>query len=218
VAVGAGLLLFLLFRISFLLYGVETGGTVAGKHTGADDDGPTFTLAYRYVFDGLPYDASEQVDESLYRAREPGDRIVIIVHALLPAWGSRIRENTEGWSLWMLALFALFWNGIVGIFVAVLYAAPWRERLLLRTGEAVEGIVLRKEEDTGGDSTTWSVEYEFMPVPSADTRTAGPVTGKMNVERADYLAVAPGDRVVVVYDRFRPGRNVVYTWGGYELS
>lgn len=71
---------------------------------------------------------------------------------ILPAWGSNIRENTEGWSLWMLALFALFWNG----------------------------IVLRKEEDTGGDSTTW--------------------------------------HVVVVYDRFRPRRNVVYAWSGYELA
>jgi hypothetical protein len=87
----------------------------------------------------------------------------------------------------------------------------------VQTGEAVEGVITRTEEDAGGDSTTWTVYYEFIPAISAAMIAAGPMQGRMNVGREEYAAARAGDRVVILYDPRRPVRNCVYAYAPFVI-
>jgi hypothetical protein len=215
--VGVGALGYALFLTSFLLFGETTEGVITAKETGSDDDGPVYRLLYTYRYNGEEYSAEDRVDHDLFRVKEPGDHITVRIHSLVPGFSARLEGNTEGWSIAMTWVFALFWNAVLSAFIWFLWILPWFQRRLVQTGEAVEGVITRKEEDTGGDSTTWAVHYEFTPAMSAAMTAAGPLRGRMNVGKEEYAVAQTGERVVILYDPLHPSRNCVYRYAPYDI-
>jgi hypothetical protein len=109
-------------------------------------------------------------------------------------------------------LFALFWNGVVAIFLRLLWYIPWRNRELLRRGVAAPGRVLRKftRENKG---THYFLEYEYTL--AGGTRREG----SMQVStQALWDALAEGQSVTVLHSNRGPTPSVVYEASDYEWA
>jgi hypothetical protein len=97
---------------------------------------------------------------------------------------------------------AIFWNGVLSMFLYVLWVVPIRQHWLARHGEATLGTITGKVVHRG-KSTTYTVSYQF-DVDGKDYR------GKCDVDSAAYDLAREGMPVTVLYDPSRPKRSLPY--------
>ncbi len=106
---------------------------------------------------------------------------------------------------------ALLWNGIVFIFVYLLWIAPWREKRLYRWGTPVPGRIFGKH-TTRGKTTSYYLDYEFVQ-PGFGLRKK-----KQGVTSERYYAAREGEMVTVLCYPNRKGPTVVYEYGDFECG
>jgi hypothetical protein len=111
---------------------------------------------------------------------------------------------------------ALFWNGILSVFLWTLYVRPWRGRMLVRNGTPVVGIVRSWAPQPGKGGPAYRLTYEYAAADSSGL--AEPRSGKMTTRRKEAADYLPGRLVTIVYDPRKPARSVIYELADYRVA
>jgi hypothetical protein len=109
-------------------------------------------------------------------------------------------------------LFALFWNGVLSIFLHRLWFVPWRNRELLRRGVAAPGRVLRKF-TREGKGVRYFLEYEFTMAGGTRREETMEVSS-----HAIWDALAEGQAITVFHSNRGPTPSVVYEASDHEWA
>lgn len=215
--IGIGILAYTLFLATLVFFGETVEGTVTGTSSTSDDDGTSYSLDYAFRYDFTTYAGQSTVSQGMYETAKEGDAVRVRVHPLFPEWGSHLDDLDETeLELPFLAVFTLFWNAIMAVFVWIAYVHPARLRSLLRYGAVAEGHIASREMRSG-KKTTWTIRFRFVPMGSSVATPGVPVDGTMSVGRGDYEHANEGNHVTVVYDARKPSRCVVYDYAPYEI-
>jgi hypothetical protein len=95
-----------------------------------------------------------------------------------------------------------------------MYVRPWRQRNLIRFGQAAVARVTEVTSWPEKQNTVYGVRYEFTPGVHGDP----PVRGSVRVTHPRSAAdVAVGDELTVIYDPRRPRRNVLYRFAKFMV-
>lgn len=223
--VGIGAILFVLRTLLWIAAGHNVEATVtSARQTTTHSKGGThqkYTIQYAYS-DGPVARSGEGDVSSAYYASLPaalklpstrynveaGPSPAVTVRVLSVGFASYAHpvfgSVTYGSELGGALFFALFWNGIVSVFVYMLWIAPWRQRRLLIHGRAVVGEVTCNR----GSKGKWTIEYIYCTPEGTSHSGSASMTGK------EHPAHGPA---IVVYDENRPKRSLLYAAALWQL-
>ena len=219
--VGIGAVGYLVFLLLWLPFGVDYPATVVGsKISHSSKHGDTYTLRYRFEAGGETRFDSVSVGWPVYQACQnqiPGQTYpTLTAHyfGLGPLHHSALREVGSLWSeIGFLTLWAAFWNGVLSIFVYLIWVKPLRARSLYKYGASTSGKLLNKRVRTG-KSATFYVSYEFND-PASGSR----YESEIQVWRAgEWQEAVFGQPVTVLFAQNHPKRSTVYEFGGYRIE
>jgi hypothetical protein len=198
-----------------LAFGVECDGQVVRKTwSKGGKGGGQFAIEYTYPLDGVVHAGRLSVGHDVYDQLAEGTPIAIRALPSDPETGAWVRvpghsAPTEVLGAWG---FALFWNGIMCVFLWPAFGRPWRHRRLIRLGEPAAGVV-REVTRRSTRPPSWKVTYEY-PAVDPDGLGTIPWMSSMVIEKATTLT--PGTPVTVLYDPAKPQRSVVYVLTNYR--
>lgn len=215
--VGIVILALVLFQLSLVLFGETVNGTVTGSSSTSDDEGVSYVLDYTYRYEFTTYAGQSSVTQGMYENAAPGDIVRVRVHPLAPGWWSEIEDGGgPGEELAFMGVFALFWNGILSVFIWMAYVIPIRQRRLVAYGTVADGRILSKKHQ-GGTKGTRTVRYRFHPTGTAVTASGTPIEAEMTVDAADYQSAQEGAHVTVIYSAAGPSRSIIYDYAPWEI-
>jgi hypothetical protein len=174
--------------------------------------GLMYDIYYYYLLDGRRYDERASVGQGTYNQTRVGDRHKGRASGL---WGHALFVGPAEWEetgpLGMLG-FALFWNGILSVFVYVLWVVPLRERWIVRVGQPALGIVTGRRERSGRGGKTYLLTYAFITPEGLE------YTGKCSVTNWVYQTAMDGSALIVLYDPRRPRWNLAYEYCDFVVG
>lgn len=153
----------------------------------------------------------------------------------LPSRGAQLQM--PGVATWRSALtwwgFTLFWNAIIGGFFWVFWITPVILRDLVRRGAPTIGRICDKKIQSGEDSDSHILHYEYAPVEysnygpksqgdafapiAATTILQTPLKGKMTVKKEEYENAKVGDAMTILFDANSPKRSLIYRFADWEI-
>lgn len=220
--IGALILLQFLATLLVALFGTNTMATVTKAYTRTGSKGGTsYCLEYRYTAGGREYTHSDTVGSGTYAAvSRPADLEGQTAHLrvrclTIGTFHQQILiEDRSAWAaVGSLLLIALFWNGILSIFVTLAWVIPIRKRLLVKYGDVARGTILTSRTQQG-KSTRYYVSVRFVP-----SGTGSEVERELEVPgEALYLTAKPGLAVTVLYSPRNPNRALIYELSGYRVE
>jgi hypothetical protein len=219
--VGIGAAGFLVFLLLWRLFGADLPATVVdAKVSHSSKHGDSYTLKYRFEAGGQTRFDSQSVGWPLYQTYQnqtPGQALPpLTVHylGLGPLHHSALREAGSLWSIIIfLTLWAVFWNGILSLFVYQIWVKPIRTRLLYKYGASTAGKLLAKRVRTGKSSTHY-ISYRFN-----DPFSGREYESEIQVWKTeDWLPAVEGQAVTVLFAQNNPKRSTVYEFGGYRVE
>lgn len=146
------------FEIAFPFMAHDAIGHVRNKHESTSSKGGhTYYVDYDVDVDGAVVSDSASVSSGQFAALSPGDGFPVRVGR---AFGAVHTRTDSGFGGVFIGLFALFWNGIVGVFVWVWAVQPLLRWWLVRSGVGVAGEVVTRGAPKKGSVR---VEYRFVP-------------------------------------------------------
>ncbi len=212
--VGIGLILALVIKLSLGLFGTRVEGTVMEKTVHEDSEsGPTHHVKFAFTSGGQTCEGKAQVGADVFRSLAREDGIPVVHLPLLPQYLSTYQPPQSRFpgGTGKILGFALFWNALVGVFVGVLYIAPWRNKRLLRSGTGAAGRVTNKRMNTDSDGDrTHEVDYTY----EAGGQT---LQGRAKVTAAEFERTQTGAPVSVVYEPGNPRRSQVIEFSEWEV-
>jgi len=220
--VGLGLIGMFALAVLVAAFGTDLTARVTRAYTSRGSKGGTiYNLTYQYEAGGQQFTKSDTVGAGTYAAvSRPGDlegraETVRVRHIGLGSLHYHLM--TQEHSAWIAAgqllLFALFWNGIVSIFVVVLWVMPIRQRNLARHGLAtlgtIDGSRMRR-----GKGVSYFATFRFT-----DPASGQEISREMQLPgRTQYEAAEEGRVVTVLYDPRNPKRAIVYDLSSYRVA
>jgi hypothetical protein len=220
--VGVFLIGQFLLAILSALFGTDLEATVTRAYTEPTRKGGTiYYINYQYSAGGRVFTNSESVGAATYAAasrpneaegRPTTVRVRVLqlgpIHDQQLATGRRSAWRHAGEFLFA----ALFWNGILSVFVNLAWVSPIRRFLLVRNGNATEGTIVSKRERSG-KGTTYYAKFRFRnPENGVEIEREMTLPGQ-----AAYDMVQAGRPVTVIYAPEKPRRAVIYEFSGYEV-
>ena len=205
--VGGFLLLTVPTRLYVHYLGTAVNATIdAVEPRTSRKGGDYYLVTYHYLLNGRRYDGSES------RTVRPvvGETFAGRAAAFAGHDVFRPARFSAPSDLLPLLGAAIFWNGVVSVFLYIAWVVPFRDRWLARHGEATLGAITGKEMHRG-KGTTYSVSYEFE-VDGQDYR------GKGKVDFAAYDLTREGMPVTVLFDPSRPKRSLPYELSDFVVS
>lgn len=212
--VGLGMLLLLFSKIILALIGSHTEARVLEKTTqhGAKSS-VTYKVAYSFTHGVADYSGSTQIDQKAYQRLRDGGPVPIVYLSFAPQYVSDYQDPHQRFpaNTGFLLFIALFWNGIVAIFVYVLYIDPWRRKQLIIHGMEVPGQIQAKRLQRGAKGGTRHV-VDYTYTVQGQLRHASITT-----TRAQHEACQEGDTLAIAYDPLKPQRSVPVDLSPWEL-
>jgi hypothetical protein len=213
VCVGIILLLSVPSHLLVSRFGTPVTAIVDQKQTTPTRNGGLmYDIYYHYKLDGRRYDKRASVGKDAYNQTRVGDRHNGRASEL---WGHSLFVGQPEWEetgpLGMLGI-ALFWNGIVSVFVYVLWVVPLRERWIARIGQPAQGIVTGRRERSGRGGKTYLLTYAFTTPEGLE------YTGKCSVTNWVYQTALDGTALIVLYDPRRPRWNLAYEYCDFVMG
>jgi len=232
--IGVCLMVYPFLVAGTILWGTDVNATVFDKFTFNDaEDGRVNKIAIRYKYDGKTFVDKESVGYLEYESFNVGDPVVVrFLPPPLKEYTHQFRRPGEAvklpdlGSIAFFAFFAIFWNLICGVFVAILYVWPVVNWWLLRWGAVSQCLVTKKSSysDSDGDKHL-SVQYTFIPgrkLADFDSLSRGDrerqVSSKTSVNRELFEQVQEGDVLNVVHTRRWPSVNTVFEFSDVDLE
>jgi|SRR5947209_6319935 len=197
------------------LFGVECDGRVVHKTAYKGGKGGWhYEFTYAYTLDQVQHTERVMVNADAYGQFSEGDPVAVRALESEPERDPWVRvpgHNAvqEVLGAWFMAL---FWNGIMCLFLWPLYGRPRRHRRLVRLGQPVGGVI-REVRERNTKPRSWKVTYEY-PVPDPDGLGEVQQTSSMVLDKLP--AVTAGTPVTVLYDPNKPKRSVVYGLTNYR--
>jgi hypothetical protein len=222
VVVGLSVLLMLALQVLWLFFAAEYPGVVTGVKETQRKGVTNYHVTYRFNAGGQEMTDRAKVElgdferfKGLLGGPEEARSVKVRYFALAgPLSQARLPAYESPWGLiGFLVVFALFWNGIMWVFLHSIWIKPMLTRRLYVTGDATTGRVVSKQTVRGGKSSTYRVSYTFK-----DPVTGEEVAGSVDTNWERFAAVQEGDEVTVLYRANKPSRNVPYELGGYEVK
>jgi hypothetical protein len=212
----------LILTVLAAVYGKNLVAKVTDTHTSrGSKGGTTYHVAYTYSVEGREYSDTDTVRAGTYEAlRNPKileGRAATVRVRYLGSGPLHFHVLTQDGSAWgavgFLLFFVLFWNGLLSVFVYVLWVAPIRQRSLIRNGEVTAGTIVSSRVHRG-KGTTYYATFRFR-----DPERGEEITQEMQVPgEAQHSALKPGFEVTVLYDPSKPKRATVYEFCGYKVD
>ncbi len=211
---GAGFLVVFLLKVVLGLAGPRVEGRVEEKFTTRGSKGSTsHHVRFSFVTDGGLVVGKSQISAANYSALPEHGSLPVVYLPVLPQYtadympeGDRFPANT-----WAIGGFGLFWNGLLSVFVYLLYIAPWRRKWLVKNGEETTGRVVSKGTRRGSKGGTfYDVHYSYLVMGQS-------FQGKESVPKSVYEATTEGGPVDVVFDPAKPKRSVAVTLSEWEV-
>jgi Protein of unknown function (DUF3592) len=200
------------------LYGTEYQGQIVKKYERPGSKGRiSHIVEFEYMVNGGLHTATESVDVDVYRQAAEGDRIDIRAMESVPEsepW-TRITGRSPLLSVAGKWGIALFWNGILSLFVWALYVRPWQMRRLVRWGRPTEGIVRSATLSTNKKTKTYRFIYEYAVVGD-DVLQPTVFKRRMSSTQNGVAGIRSGDLVTILYDPRKPKRSVIYRASVYR--
>ncbi|MGD0771112.1 MAG: DUF3592 domain-containing protein [Tepidisphaeraceae bacterium] len=182
------------------------------ENTPTRKGGVIYDIYYQYTLDRRRYDKRASVGKSTYNLTRVGDHRNGRASGL---WGHALFVGPEEWEetgpLGMLG-FALFWNGILSVFVYVLWVVPLRERWIARIGQPALAIVTGRRELSGRGGRIYRLSYAFTTPEGTE------YTGKCDVTNWVYQIALEGTTLIVLYDPRRPRWNLAYEYCDFVVA
>jgi hypothetical protein len=219
--VGLGVAGYLVFLLLWRLFGVDYPATVVdAKISHSSKHGDRYILHYRFEAGGETRLGSDTVGWPVYQTYQntsPGQtNPPVMVHylGLGPLHHAALREAGSPWAeIGFLSLWAVFWNGVLSIFVYQIWVKPLRVRRLYQCGDFTAGKLLHKRVRTG-KSSTYYVSYRFN-----DPFSGQVYESEIQVWKADdWQQAVEGQPVTVLFAHNNPQRSTVYEFGGYRIE
>ena len=207
-----------MFLLMWRVFGTDVPAVVTGTEAQPYSKGTHYRVKYTYQLGKETREASEAVSHEVYERfhQQEKDKPSVTVHyfALGPYEHRRLREAGSLWlGLGGIALWAGFWNTVVGLFLYQLWIVPLRRRWLYKYGEATSGTLVAKREQTGR-SPTYYMTYTFTVNETGERLQVESQAGNV----AMWKMIPVGQPVTVLYARANPKRSTVYELGGYGVS
>jgi hypothetical protein len=214
--IGIGLLCMIPLTFAKVFLGDVHQGRIVRTWTSSGDDSTNYHLGYEYDADGVHRSGDRTCSRSKYNAIGDPRRtqLPIDVYSLnVLGWHTR-EALLPGESRWkrvgFYLLMALFWNGVVSVFVYMLWIAPWRVKQLYRWGLAVPGRIISKRTSSSDDSTTCYLDYEFIQPK------LGRIQEKQSVSSERFAAANEGQLVTVLCHPRKRSPALIYEFGDFE--
>lgn len=201
------------------LFGTEYPGAVVKKSERRGSKGKmSYTVEYEYMVAGRLHTAQVSVNADEYRQVAAGDQFAVRALESAPESGPwpRLPGQTPILDVAGMWLFALFWNGILSVFLWVVYLRPWRMRRLVRWGRPAPGIVRDTTMSVSKGTKTYHLTYEYAAAD--DGGEPAVFTGKMACTQALAAGARPGDLVTVLYDPRKPRRSLIYQYADHRVG
>jgi hypothetical protein len=219
--VGIFLICSAFFGLFVYVFGTDAPGRITSLETSRGKKGPNYYVRYAYTVAGADYPGSISVTSEVFGKLQVGQAFPVRVFTPTPTWTPLPRgPGSSDSSVLFYPFFALFWNGILCIFLWMAWIAPWRLRSLLRQGLATAGVIIDKSTRSGNKGAIiYSVRYSYEATLADDFYINGPETFErdMTVTRADYNSAEVGLPVTVIYYPKKPKRSLVYEFAEYEV-
>jgi hypothetical protein len=199
------------------------GNTHDGKIVRKDDTRSTkgnrhYYVQYQYEVDGGHYSGEVKVSKEHYDDVREGDAITVRAWDAMPDSGQWPRVPGH-WPIEDLGgkwFFAVFWNGILSVFLWLMYVRPWRQRQLVRFGILTKGIIREVKTHMNKGTKNYVICYDYA-APSTDERPGQVYAGKLtSIAKSAQLAAA-GDVPTVLYYPHKPWRSVLYAYSDYRV-
>ena len=207
--------------LGVLMFGVEMEGRVVRREESQSRKSKktTYTLHYVYTVEGQEYAAGTTVTAEAYAAHKEGQAIPLRVLPWSPlAHWVRLPGASPGASVLAMWFGAVFWNGIMSIFLYMVWVRPWLQWRLVRWGELTSGIVrdVRSTPQKGG-GLSYTIRYEYASSPTLN-EPEQLYTRSASSNSTAAATVKVGDVVTVLYDPKRPKRSVPYLFADFEVK
>lgn len=222
------------------LFGANIPATITGHYTTNDSDGDTtYRVNYSYTLNGQRHNDEAKVSAAEYAA-PVGTVVALKIFPAVPVMGKQLMlpETRPYGRIGFFWIFALFWNGLLSLFVWVAYVAPAVQRKLVSQGTPCVGRIIDKQVSSGEGSDSYYLRYEYAPVDWMDTPAytkaleaaqkknrwtsiypaPGMLAGLTAVNQSEYESVQTGDAVTVLYNPEKPLQSAVYRFCGHEIA
>lgn len=213
--VGIGLIVFMVGSWIFLIFGTTVPAQITElKTTRGSKNTTAYEVHFRYQQFGTEHQERTTVPKAVFDTLHQNDVLDVKVFPLPISSLTQLKYpgsfDSHVVKVMVSTAMALFWNGIVSVFLWAFYVRPLINRWLVQNGWPASGQITGKSVQSG-KTTTYYVEYQFA-LPQDGTKP-----GKMEVTADAYSLVNPGDSVSILYSTKNPGWNVVYELADYEV-
>lgn len=213
--VGIGLIVFMVGSWIFLIFGTTVPAQITElKTTRGSKNTTAYEVHFRYQHFGAEHQEQTTVPKAVFDTLHQNDMTEVKVFPLPISKLTQLKYpgsfDSHVVKVMVSTAMALFWNGIVSVFLWAFYIRPLINRWLIQNGWPASGQITGKSVK-GGKTTTYYVEYQFA-LPKDGTKQ-----GKMEVTADAYSLVNQGDSVSILYSTKNPGWSVVYELADYEV-
>jgi hypothetical protein len=164
--VGIGMLVAAFMMTFIALLGTSIPATITGRLADKDSDGdPRYQLKYTYQYENVTYQKWAGVSLNTYSTWPDGapTSVKLLPLPFVSDYPRLMVPGNKSMSVLGIWGFALFWNGIVGVFWWGIVITPRNRHRLVRHGMPVKGRVLHKRILKGSYGDTHYVKYEYVP-------------------------------------------------------
>jgi hypothetical protein len=202
--------------LGVFIAGTDAEGRVVRKMQTQGKKGMHYSVEYVYTVDQADYSATVSMDAEEYATIREGQtfNVRVFVPGIEGGHWPGVGNFSPLADVLGLCFMALFWNGILSVFLYHLYYRPWRHRWMVRRGLPAAGLVRQIERWTNKGTKMVRVRYEYA-VPPDGHSPGGVFSGKMSGNEPK-----PGELgesiVTVLYDPRRPKRNLLYALADFK--
>jgi hypothetical protein len=215
--IGIGMLFMVPLTMAEVLFGDVHQGRIVKKWTTTGED-TSYHIGYEYDADGMHRKGDRTCSRSQYSAindparnQTPQSVKIRSLH-LGRHWHVALLPGESGWGKVVFYLiFGTFWNGIVAVFVYVLWIAPWREKQLYRRGTPVPGRIYAKRTESGED-TSYYLDYEFIQPQLGMQRK------KQSVTSDRFNQANEGQLVTILCYPNKTSPTAIYEYGDFVCT
>lgn len=200
------------------LFGTELQARVEKTTSHRAKSSMTYRLHYSYTIDGVEHTYEVDINQAEHAALKKGQPLTVRHYPGVPHYGHwpQVESHSPLVQVFFFWGFALFWNGVLSIFLWMAWIVPWQQWRIVRYGEATTGIIREVTKTHGKSGMSYKFRYEFACLPSDSAE--GVVSGTVSSSQAAAASLNVGDLVTVLYDPRRPKRNLLYAVADFEVK
>jgi hypothetical protein len=201
------------------LFGDTYQGKITKKEIRKSKSGKSHYAHFAFTANDREYTGEVSISEVRFGEINEGDAITVRALESWPGQGNwpRVPGHWPLLDVGVMWLVAVFWNGILSIFLWGAYVRPMRIKWLLRYGQPTQGIVRAVQERRGKGATTYQIAYDYV-APSPDGGEGQLFNKKMSSSRKESAHAGAGDLVTVLYNPRKPWRSVIYRYSEYRVK